>query len=422
MLPLAYLIASSTFFVLAALAVGGLAADLTGHYYRPHVLALTHTLTLGWMTLSIMGASYQVVPVVFERSVWSERLGRWQLAIFVAGAVGMIGHFYIGQWSGLVWGAALVDVAVVMYLANLALTLRRMRRWTAPALLVAGGLVGLGLTAVVGSVLGANHLVHLVPGQFLANVHAHAHLALLGWVLPVVLGVSARLYPTFGLAPALGRRTGRLQLAGLAVGVPLVVAGLVLSAEPVLALGALGVTVALVAHLAWLAGALASARRRAPGWALRFVVTGGRFLVPTAIVGLGLAAGVMSGPRVALAYAVLALGGWISFTIAGMMLKIVPMLVWHRAYSMLAGRADVPTLAELSSARAEAAAYVLLVVGVPGLAIAVLTGDVAPIRTAGAAIALGGLAFAAALARALSHLARAPIARPQHHAHARRAS
>ena len=40
---------------------------LAGHYYHPRLLALTHAVTLGWITLAIMGASYQLVPVVFER-------------------------------------------------------------------------------------------------------------------------------------------------------------------------------------------------------------------------------------------------------------------------------------------------------------------------------------------------------------------
>ena len=66
--------------MLAALGVVWLAPELAGHYYHPRVVALTHTVTLGWITLAIMGASYQMIPVVLERPVWSERLARWQLA------------------------------------------------------------------------------------------------------------------------------------------------------------------------------------------------------------------------------------------------------------------------------------------------------------------------------------------------------
>ena len=108
----------------------------------------------------------------------------------------------------------------------------------------------------------------------------------------------------------------------------------------------------------------------------------------------------------ALAYGVLALGGWASLTIAGMMLKIVPFLVWYRVYGPHVGRMPVPTLGELSSARAESVAYWLLAGGVPALAIALAAGDVMAIRGAGVLLAAGAVSFATALGRVVIHLVR----------------
>jgi len=71
-LPLAYLAAAAAAFVVALTGLPWLAPELAGHYYHPRVLALTHTVTLGWITMSILGASYQLIPVVLERSLWSE--------------------------------------------------------------------------------------------------------------------------------------------------------------------------------------------------------------------------------------------------------------------------------------------------------------------------------------------------------------
>ncbi len=195
-----------------------------------------------------------------------------------------------------------------------------------------------------------------------------------------------------------------MQFWGLAVAGPAVVAGL-LGAPGLLAAGALAAAAAAASH-AWWVIQMARARKRPDlDWALRFVLTATAFVVPAVVLGLALA-GPLSGPRAALAYAVVVLGGWISLTIAGMMLKIVPFLVWYRAYSGRAGRERVPTLAQLASPRLEGAAYVLLVGGVALLAIAVFAGDAAWIRGAGAILALGALAFTAALARILRHLTR----------------
>ena len=99
MLPLGFLIIAALAFVLAGLALPWLAGDLAGHYYHPRILALAHTLTLGWITLTIMGASYQLIPIVLERPVWSERLARWELGLMALGVIGIVGHAAIAAWS-----------------------------------------------------------------------------------------------------------------------------------------------------------------------------------------------------------------------------------------------------------------------------------------------------------------------------------
>ena len=99
-------------------------------------------------------------------------------------------------------------------------------------------------------------------------------------------------------------------------------------------------------------------------------------------------------------------------TIVGMMLKIVPFLVWYRVYAPQVGRAAVPTLAQLARPALEGLAWWLLTGGVLGLAAALAAGSAAWIRAAGAVLTLGALAFAATLGATLQHLrARTPAAR-----------
>jgi hypothetical protein len=312
--------------VAAATGTAWLTPELAGHYYHPRLLALTHTVTLGWITVAIMGASYQLVPVVLERPIWSERLARWQLAIVAVAVFGMVAHFYLGTWPGLAGAAALLAVGILLYLLNIGLSLRGFRQWTFTARLVMLGYGGLAATTLFGLTLAVNHLRPFLPSEFFPTLHAHVQLALLGWVTPMILGVAARVYPMFFLAPPPRRWHSFLQLWGLAAGVPAVVVGL-LAAPGLLVAGALGVAAAAAAHAAWI-GELAGTRKR-PGldWGLRFVLTATVFLAPGAVLGVVMAMDRLAGPRVALAYAVLILGGWVSLTIVGMMLKIVPFLV-----------------------------------------------------------------------------------------------
>ena len=403
-LPLAYLLTAAAAFVLARAAVPALAGDLAGHYYHPHVVALAHTVTLGWITVAIMGASYQLIPIVLERRVWSERLGRWEFWILAVGIAGMVAHFYITRWPGLLMAAALVGAGAGMHLVNAAMTLRGIGRWHFTARLIVLAFTGLGLTVAFGLVLGADRIWKFLPGTFFQTLHAHFHLALLGWVAPMVMGVAARVYPMFMLAPEPDGWPDRVQFWGLTLGGPLVVGGL-LGAPTLVAPGALAVAAAAAAHLTWVSRIARDRKRPTLDWGLRFVLTGSAFLIATGALGLGLAFDILAGPRVALAYAILGLGGWVSLTIVGMMLKIIPFLVWYRVYSPQAGHAPVPTLARLGWPAAEGVAYALLTGGVASLAAALATGNAQLIGAAGATLAAGALCFAVTVARILHHLA-----------------
>jgi hypothetical protein len=398
LLPLAYLLTAAVAFVVAALAVLWLPVELAGHYYHPRILALTHTVTLGWITMTIMGASYQLIPIVLERPLWSERLAWWQYGLFVAGVAGLVGHFTVLEWAGLVGGAGLIVLATGAHLVNAALTVRGLRRWTFTARLVVMALLGFGLTAIFGAALGVNHMRQTLPGAFFANLHAHVHLALLGWVLPMVIGVAARVYPMFLLAAEPKGVGGAVQLWGLGLGVPATVLGLLFESS-LAGAGGIAVAAAVTAHLVWIIRMLRTRKRPRLDWSLRFVLAGAAFLVPATALGLALAFDLASGPRWAMAYAMLAFGAWASLTIVGMMLKIVPFLVWYLAYSPLVGHRTVPTLAQMSWPGGEQLSFALLAAGMGALTVAVGVGEPTWIRAAGTVVALGALAFAATLAR-----------------------
>lgn len=402
-LPLAWLVTAATAFVAAAGALPFFAPALAGHYYHPVVLALTHTITLGWITMTIVGASYQLIPVLMERTVASPRVGAWQLLLYAVGVIGVVGHFAIGEWRGLVWSAALVLVAALAHaiLAGRAVGGAR-PSFTRSMMLMA--LAGFALTAVFGALLGLAKVWRPLPTALFPTLHAHVQLALLGWVLPTVLAVAARVYPMFLLAAEPTGVAPRIQLAGIALGGPLTVAGLLAGSGATVVTGAAFGVAAVAAHLATIVTLVRARKRPRLDWGLRFVLAGAGYLVPAAGLGLALAADVASGPRAALAYGVLALGGWASLTIVGMMLKIVPFLVWYRVYGPRAGRGQVPTLAQLSWARGEAVAFSLLAPGMGALALAAALGDVGFLRLAGAGVALGALAFATTLGRVLRHL------------------
>lgn len=404
-LPLRYVLTAVGAFVLATLGVPLLAERLAGFYYQPPVVALAHTVTLGWITLTIMGASFQLVPIILERRLWSERLAALQFWLTSAGIVGMVGHFWIARWNGLAWAAGVLGLGVVCYLVNIALSLRPLPRPTATARLFLLGLAGLSTTLLFGFLLALDRNRPFLPGPFFGTLLAHFHLALLGWVAPMILGVAARVLPMFLQAPEPGGWGLRLQVWGVTVGAPAVTLALLAESRwlPATALVAGAAGGAFVLETA----RMVRGRRRRLDWGLRFILTGTAFLLPAGALGLGFAFGWLWSPTLAAAYAVLLLGGWVSLTIVGMLLKIVPFLVWYRTFAPRAGREPVPSVPELSRPALEGASFWLLSLGVLGLATAMAAGSVGGIRMAGVLLAAGALTFASALGRILRHLARA---------------
>jgi hypothetical protein len=299
--------------------------------------------------------------------------------------------------------AALVALATAAHIVNVALTLRALTAWTFLARFVVVALTGISLTMIAGLALAIDHIHRYLPGDFYPRLHAHVHLALLGWVLPMIVGVAARTYPMFLLGPGHDTRLERVQLCGVVAGVPALVIGL-LTSKVLAVAGASGVAVAVAAHLAFVVRIAGGRRRPTLDWPVCFLLGGAVLLVPAALLGLALVLDVITGPRWALPYAVLGIGGWISLTIVGMMLKIVPFLTWYAAFGHLAGRADVPSLTQLGWSAAEAVAFAGLAGGVVLLAGGTVVGSPPVILVAGLLLAAGALAFAAALARVLRHL------------------
>lgn len=87
--PLRYFVAAQIAFLTALFWAPFRVSDLLDFYYQGHDLALTHLLTLGWITMTIMGASFQLVPVALETTLYSERMARWQFWLMLLGVPAM---------------------------------------------------------------------------------------------------------------------------------------------------------------------------------------------------------------------------------------------------------------------------------------------------------------------------------------------
>jgi cbb3-type cytochrome oxidase subunit 1 len=194
-LPLRYLIAGQASLFLAILLAITQAEDLLDFYYQGRVLAIAHLVTLGWITTTIMGASFLVWPLILSVPLYSERLGRWQFPPLVVGMAIMVGHFWTGHYRRVVPGTLLVLLATILFVVNLTPTLHRMPRKDVSTRYLVASLAYLGATAVLGTLMALDKVLNFLGGQVLATIQGHAHLAALGWVSLMILGVGHKMIP-----------------------------------------------------------------------------------------------------------------------------------------------------------------------------------------------------------------------------------
>lgn len=291
--PLRYFVTAQAAFVTALLWAPWQVDNLLDFYYQGNGLALTHLLTLGWITMTVMGASFQLVPVALETTLWSERLAGWQYWIMLLGVALMVSHFWIGHHHGVAIGAGLVLIAITLFLINMGRTLWQLPRWDIIGRHVAAALVYLASTVVMGNLMALDKMFDFLGGQVLRTIHAHAHLAGIGWVTMMVFGASYKLIPMFSLSELRNERPAYWEFWLLNVGLVGLYPTLLM--ESVWAtLFAILIAAAVGLFLWNMREVLRTRRRPRLDWGLRHSFSAMITLVPLTILGLWLATGWVS--------------------------------------------------------------------------------------------------------------------------------
>ncbi len=397
--PAEHLLAALGFYAAGGIGLWVVAPSLArGGYADPRVAAVAHLFTLGWITTSIMGALYQLLPVALGGRFPWPRLAHVTFALHVVG----VGLFVFGLAAGrtalVVIGAGTLGTGLLLFAAHLAAALRSTARrdTTWGCLAAADGFLVVAVS--LGALLALNlRTGFLGPGRFLL-IALHLHVAAAGWVLLVIVGVSRRLLPMFLLSHGVTEGPGRAAAWLLALG-----AGVLALAHHVLPLAAMpaggGLLAAGAAAFLWQAALHFRARRRPsldPGMRLVAVALA---LLAVALV-LGVPAMLVPGtsPRLATAYVAALVVGGLGLFVAGHQYKILPFLVWHHRFGPVASERPVPMVAELFARGPALVAAGLQAAGAAALVGAILAGSAAVTRAAAASLACGALLQAVQLA------------------------
>ncbi len=414
-LPFRFLAMAVVVLVGLALSYPWTLPTLAGAFYSAERIAFVHMNTLGWLVPIVVGAGYQLVPVVMQTHLFSVRLGRlsgwifWSsLALFLAG--------WLLPWSpGIALGGMGLLTALSLYAANVLVTVWRSDRRDFITWHVAVATLFLAAAAAVGALMALNRWLVLLGGANLRLLSAHAALMLAGWLGLIVHGVAFRLVGMFTLSEDLvsprlawaGLACTGLGALGLALAWPLSTWVLALGGAGLLGLGALAFDWQLVRMYT-------GRRRRTFDVHIPFALLSALW----ELAALGLLCGALivradlASPLWKLAVW-LGIVGWAGTMEQGMMYKIGTFLTWLHRYAPVAGRQPVPRLDQLYSLPTALAGWALWGLGVLISALGIWMGSPSVLLLAGIGMAAGALAFGSNMAVVGTHWLwrRAPLPR-----------
>lgn len=331
------------------------ATGLIKHYFHPYTLAITHIMALGWGTMMILGASHQLVPVLIEGKLYSNKLAYTSFILAAAGIPLLAYGFYVFDmgWPAK-WGGRLLIVAIIAYLINLAVSMVKSRNENVHAVFVFTAVVWLLATATVGLMLVYNFTYPLLPKNSLDYLPLHAHIGIVGWFLLLIIGVGSRLIPMFLISKY--NNTQQLWwMYGLINGGLLAFIFIFLYADtgwlllfPLLAVAA---AILLFVNFCYLSYRQ-RIRKKVDEQMEVSLLSVLMMLLPVIFLIIIIALLIMlpkENSSLLITYGFIIFFGWITAIILGMTFKTLPFIVWNKVYHHLAGKGKTPNPKDLFS-------------------------------------------------------------------------
>ena len=199
--PLRFFAVAPLFLVLATLMLALDGGNPFTNSHTPALLAATHCITLGFITMIMLGALQQVLPVVIGSSLPMPRLVAWisQLTL-IAGTLLLSGGFMLGKPELLNSAWPLLGLTFATFISAALTSLVRTTTQNAGKTAIFLSILALAGATILGILLTrayATGLTIISPGLAVA----HVNLALGGWVLLLIVGVSYQVVPMFQLTP-----------------------------------------------------------------------------------------------------------------------------------------------------------------------------------------------------------------------------
>ena len=378
-----------------------------GYFHHPRMIALVHLITLGWISSSILGAFYIVAPLALRmplRPGWADRLA---FVLYGIGVSGMVSHFWLGTYNGMAWSASLVVISVLHVAVRAWTGLLRAAVPRAVKLHVALAFANMLAASLFGIVAGLNRIHGWFGWSPLSTAFAHAHVAVIGWAMMMVVGLSYRLIPMI-VPAAMPTRESMARSAILLEAGILALAVALVTGSRWAAVGALLIVAGIASFVQHVREIVKHklpppAALPRPDWATWQTHVAFGWLLIATVTGIALTLPISIASTVPLGwiYGTAGLVGFLSQVVVGIQGRLLPLHGWYRMFE--ASGMKPPERSAHTLASHALAKWILIAwgVGVPLLAAGLAASSPAVIRL-GSVFLVAGVAMNAAQAMVIA--------------------
>lgn len=347
-----YLLAAINFVVLAIL-LWFAKTELLGHYFHPQLLAITHMAALGWASLIIFGACYQLLPVILETELYSYKLAWLSLALFTIGLCFFVHSMWLFEPGWMMQtGGILLLTAILLFGINVFITAKRIRKPDVYQDFIITSCMWLIATAILGVLLVFNFRFAFLPKDHLLFLKLHAHMGIVGWFLLLIIGVSSKLLPMFLVTSKFNTKLlswtyNLLNLSLLLFLIDTYLFGLNYKTYLIVVLG----FIAIVFWGIYIYQCFKNRMRKSIDLPIVYnIISMALLAIAVAclpfIIYYQLKAEFFA-VKFTTVYGSLIFMGWISAIILGQTFKTLPFIVWTKQYENIAGKTNTPLPADI---------------------------------------------------------------------------
>ncbi|MDP2088850.1 MAG: hypothetical protein Q8J84_05560 [Flavobacteriaceae bacterium] len=341
---------------------------LIQHYFNPTLLAATHLLVLGFITMICIGALYQLIPVILDVKLHSEKMGWFTLSLLSIGIIFLVIAFWNFNFRFIFYLAAtFIILAITIFKVNLILTAKKTTQNSLEKKFILTAVGWLFLTVLAGLLFGINLSNSYISISHLELLKLHSHIGIFGWFIQLIMGVGSRLFPMFLLSYEADKKP--LKIAFITIN-----AGLIIGALSILFSLKIGIISAVILVIIAVLNFsrfiyktyINRAKKKLDVGMKKSVLAIAFLIIPLILAAVNLLSpnnSIEFNTSMALLYGFALLIGVISMLIMGLTYKTLPFIIWLKEYKNVIGKQKTPLPKDLYSEKIQKFQLLTFIIG-----------------------------------------------------------